>query len=152
MASRKSLCPDCLLPPSECLGHDDEPDEPGQGECDAAEFGAAATFLPGGTCRCIVCPRCGHHTGNAHQGHFWGLCKVLLGRARDSLPPGETLSLDELLTPEDAVTADVVALAGEDGEPLDAASRRLPAFLDGEPVTVALRYEVASMRIRAAGH
>jgi hypothetical protein len=96
VASRKSLCPDCLLPPSECLGHDDEPDEPGPGECDAAEFGAAATFLPGGTCRCIVCPRCGHHTGNAHQGHYWALCKVLLGRARESLPPGETLSLDEL--------------------------------------------------------
>lgn len=71
-------------------------------------------------------------------------------------PDGERLlavtRLDVCLTPEDAVTADVVALAGEDGEPLDAASRRLPAFLDGEPVTVALRYEVASMRIRAAGH
>lgn len=100
MASRKSLCPDCLLPPSECLGHDDESDEPGRVECDAAEFGAAATLLvigdPGSGCRCIVCGRCGHHTGNAHQGHYWRLCKVLLGRARDSLPPGETLSLDEL--------------------------------------------------------
>ena len=27
-------------------------------------------------CRCVVCPRCGHHTGNSHQGHNWGFCKV----------------------------------------------------------------------------
>lgn len=40
--------------------------------CDAV----AATILPGGTCRCVVCPRCGHHTGNSHQGHYWKLCKV----------------------------------------------------------------------------
>jgi hypothetical protein len=27
-------------------------------------------------CRCIVCARCGHHTGNANQGHYWAWCKV----------------------------------------------------------------------------
>lgn len=27
-------------------------------------------------CRCIVCARCGHHTGNNTQGHYWALCKV----------------------------------------------------------------------------
>ena len=34
--------------------------------------------MPDGTvaCRCVVCPRCGQHTGNAHQGHYWGWCKV----------------------------------------------------------------------------
>ena len=34
--------------------------------------------MPDGTiiCRCVVCPRCGHHTGNSHQGHNWGFCKV----------------------------------------------------------------------------
>ena len=34
--------------------------------------------MPDGTtvCRCVVCPRCGHHTGNSHQGHNWGMCKV----------------------------------------------------------------------------
>lgn len=25
-------------------------------------------------CRCVVCPRCGRHTGNATQGHFWSWC------------------------------------------------------------------------------
>jgi ribosomal protein L32 len=29
-----------------------------------------------GHCQCTVCPRCGHHTGNAHQGHYWSLCQV----------------------------------------------------------------------------
>ncbi len=27
-------------------------------------------------CRCTVCARCQQHTGNAHQGHLWSLCKV----------------------------------------------------------------------------
>lgn len=27
-------------------------------------------------CRCIVCGRCGHHTGNTTQGHFWAFCDV----------------------------------------------------------------------------
>lgn len=27
-------------------------------------------------CRCIVCSRCGHHTGNTNQGHYWAWCKV----------------------------------------------------------------------------
>lgn len=26
----------------------------------------------------MLCGRCGQHTGNNHQGHYWGLCKVLL--------------------------------------------------------------------------
>jgi hypothetical protein len=29
-----------------------------------------------GHCRCMVCARCGHHTGNATQGHYWALCKA----------------------------------------------------------------------------
>jgi hypothetical protein len=28
------------------------------------------------TCRCMVCARCNHHTGNSHQGHYWKFCKV----------------------------------------------------------------------------
>lgn len=45
--------------------------------CDAGA-GASILHLPDGStaCRCIVCPRCGHHTGNSHQGHHWGMCKV----------------------------------------------------------------------------
>jgi hypothetical protein len=27
-------------------------------------------------CRCLYCGRCGEHTGNSHQGHYWGYCKV----------------------------------------------------------------------------
>lgn len=64
--------------------------------CDAADFGAAATFTPDGSCRCLVCSRCGHHTGNAHQGHYWALCKALRDRVKASLGPGETLSAAEL--------------------------------------------------------
>lgn len=26
-------------------------------------------------CRCVICARCGKHTGNAHQGHYWSKCK-----------------------------------------------------------------------------
>ena len=48
------------------------------GDCDAAEWGGAPTMLDG-QCRCLVCGRCGHHTGNAHQGHYWNLCKVAHG-------------------------------------------------------------------------
>lgn len=29
-----------------------------------------------GQCRCTVCARCHHHTGNSHQGHWWKFCKV----------------------------------------------------------------------------
>lgn len=35
-----------------------------------------ATRGPDGSCRCVVCPRCHKHTGNAHQGHYWAFCKV----------------------------------------------------------------------------
>jgi len=44
-------------------------------DCDAAEWGAAASIFDG-QCRCLICARCGHHTGNSHQGHYWNLCKV----------------------------------------------------------------------------
>jgi hypothetical protein len=27
-------------------------------------------------CHCLVCNRCGHHTGNSNQGHYSGYCKV----------------------------------------------------------------------------
>lgn len=33
-------------------------------------------------CRCMVCGRCGHHTGNTSQGHYWAFCKVT-GTGRD---------------------------------------------------------------------
>jgi hypothetical protein len=29
-----------------------------------------------GSCRCLICERCGHHTGNTSQGHYWGHCHV----------------------------------------------------------------------------
>lgn len=28
------------------------------------------------TCRCMVCGRCNHHTGNTSQGHYWAHCTV----------------------------------------------------------------------------
>ena len=44
-------------------------------DCDAAEWGGAATVY-GGRCRCIVCARCGHHVANSAQGHHWDWCTV----------------------------------------------------------------------------
>ncbi len=29
-----------------------------------------------GGCHCIVCGRCGRHTGNSNQGHYWAYCNV----------------------------------------------------------------------------
>lgn len=43
--------------------------------CDAEQFGAHPSVL-NGRCRCLVCARCGHHTGNANQGHYWSWCSV----------------------------------------------------------------------------
>jgi hypothetical protein len=49
--------------------------EPG-GECDADH--PSVYSMPDGTtqCRCVVCPRCHHHTGNSHQGHHWAFCSA----------------------------------------------------------------------------
>jgi hypothetical protein len=44
-------------------------------ECDAMQYGGAPSMFDG-QCRCLVCARCGHHTGNSHQGHFWSMCKA----------------------------------------------------------------------------
>ncbi len=49
--------------------------EPGM-VCDAAEYGGHPSMDGTGRCRCVVCARCGHHTGNSHQGHYWGFCHV----------------------------------------------------------------------------
>lgn len=38
--------------------------------------GSAAVSMVDGRCRCTVCPHCGHHTGNAHQGHYFTWCRV----------------------------------------------------------------------------
>jgi hypothetical protein len=67
---------------------------PARGSACDAGAGASAYQAPDGSivCRCVVCPRCGHHTGNSHQGHYWRACKVLASRVRDGLKPGETLS------------------------------------------------------------
>lgn len=37
---------------------------------------AEAPSMLDGHCRCMICGRCGHHTGNGHQGHYWKYCKV----------------------------------------------------------------------------
>jgi hypothetical protein len=68
------------------------------GPCDAAEFGGSPTInAVTGECRCLVCARCGHHTGNAHQGHYWMFCKVLAARLRAELAPGEQLGAGEFM-------------------------------------------------------
>lgn len=65
--------------------------------CDA-EAPSAYQMPDGSTaCRCVVCPRCGHHTGNSHQGHYWAFCKVLAARVAASLIPGETMGAGELM-------------------------------------------------------
>lgn len=48
-----------------------------------------------GGCRCIVCGRCGHHTGNQTQGHYWGYCtKRRMGSEFHHCCPGNC-ELDE---------------------------------------------------------
>ena len=27
-------------------------------------------------CKCVICGRCGQHTGNSMQGHYWAFCSV----------------------------------------------------------------------------
>ena len=50
--------------------------------CDAKDGGRY--YGPGGTivCRCVVCARCGKHTGNSNQGHYWALCSVWLAQGK----------------------------------------------------------------------
>ena len=31
----------------------------------------------------MLCGRCQQHTGNNHQGHYWGLCKVWLAQGKN---------------------------------------------------------------------
>jgi hypothetical protein len=64
--------------------------------CDAAEYGAHPSMsMLDGRCRCVVCARCGHHTGNSHQGHYWKSCQVLAGRLRAELKPGVGVDVGE---------------------------------------------------------
>lgn len=48
--------------------------------CDAVDAPIYIVSMADGVatygCRCIVCSRCGHHTGNSNQGHYWAWCKV----------------------------------------------------------------------------
>lgn len=44
--------------------------------CDAPDGPVYYDPHRGVTCRCIVCGRCGHHTGNSNQGHYWAFCHV----------------------------------------------------------------------------
>lgn len=71
--------------------------EPGS-ECDAPD-GGSVYMMPDGNfaCRCVVCPRCHHHTGNSHQGHYWAFCSALAARVRAGLAPGETLPPGEFM-------------------------------------------------------
>lgn len=38
--------------------------------------GSFSVSVVEGRCRCLVCGRCGRHTGNSTQGHYWGYCAV----------------------------------------------------------------------------
>lgn len=43
------------------------------------DYGPGASIYPDGECRCLVCSRCGRHTGNATQGHYWLFCTKVGG-------------------------------------------------------------------------
>lgn len=67
--------------------------------CDASLLGAVPTNnVLTGECRCLVCARCGRHTGNNTQGHSWKACKVLARQIAASLAPGQTLTAAQWLT------------------------------------------------------
>ncbi len=48
--------------------------------CDAPDGPAYVLRVADGEpvygCRCVICGRCGHHTGNSTQGHYWSWCQV----------------------------------------------------------------------------
>ena len=44
--------------------------------CDYPKPSVYSTRDGGYTCRCLICGRCGKHTGNSTQGHFWKFCDV----------------------------------------------------------------------------
>lgn len=44
-------------------------------QCDAPNAPVYSDVNGGVTCRCLVCSRCDHHTGNT-WGHYWAYCKV----------------------------------------------------------------------------
>lgn len=54
-----------------------DPIDPRVPGCDAPAGQASIYFGYDGTliCRCMVCDRCGRHTGNSHQGHYWAFCQ-----------------------------------------------------------------------------
>lgn len=56
----------------------DRPDHPARAACRYAGYivGADPVVV---ACRCVVCVRCGQHTGNATQGHYWRWCKATGG-------------------------------------------------------------------------
>lgn len=83
-------------------------------------------------CRCVVCGRCGHHTGNTHQGHYWAYCKVTKQQeAFHFCCPGdcEIYPPAAALTP-DAEPADELAAMKAAGIP------RVFTRLDPEPTDV----------------
>lgn len=47
----------------------------GRFDCEHASYSFRG--MPGVlVCRCLICVRCGQHTGNNTQGHYWAYCKV----------------------------------------------------------------------------
>lgn len=81
----------------------------GPGPCDATD---PPTYSDG-RCRCVVCARCGKHTGNSNQGHFWAFCKVTKGMRDFHLCcPGDCEL--EALTPDSVASAARRVLTDED--------------------------------------
>jgi hypothetical protein len=46
---------------------------PCDAEAPSAYIGPDRTTI---VCRCMICARCGHHTGNNTQGHWWSFCSI----------------------------------------------------------------------------
>lgn len=46
----------------------------GDGPGPVYQVGVDGAGLPVWGCRCMVCARCGRHTGNTTQGHYWRMC------------------------------------------------------------------------------
>lgn len=62
-----------------------EAEEEHDAPCDAEAFGQVPSFIDG-HCTCVICARCGHHTGNGHYGHYATGCKALMKRLREKNP------------------------------------------------------------------
>ena len=88
-------------------------------DCDAPIPSVYSDGHGGYICRCVICGRCGHHTGNSNQGHYWKFCKVM-ARYHDTHKTKEFLDCEECMPAYHQCCPGNCSLYNEDGTKKDA--------------------------------